>query len=107
MELNNCFNSATCTSMTAHLGGSGSPAECLLPSCSKPSIIVGVYGHSTAYAPAFPCSDAFHQKTCGLNCARFHAETPGVYWGWHSRKQISCLCSLPLVPFSKQSRNLR
>src|SRR5215471_6771518 len=24
---NNCFNSPTCTSMTAHFGGSGSPAE--------------------------------------------------------------------------------
>ena len=27
MALNNCFNSPTCTSMTEHLGGSGSPAE--------------------------------------------------------------------------------
>src|SRR5258708_33514759 len=27
MALNNCFNSATCTSITEHLGGSGSPAE--------------------------------------------------------------------------------
>ena len=27
MALNNCFNSPTCTSMTAHLGGIGSPAE--------------------------------------------------------------------------------
>ena len=27
IELNNCFNSATCTSMTAHLEGSRSPAE--------------------------------------------------------------------------------
>jgi hypothetical protein len=27
MELNNCLNSPTCTSMTEHLGGSGSPAE--------------------------------------------------------------------------------
>jgi hypothetical protein len=27
MALNNCFNSPTCTSMTEHLGGIGSPAE--------------------------------------------------------------------------------
>src|SRR4029077_5058139 len=27
MALNNCFNSPRCTSMTEHLGGSGSPAE--------------------------------------------------------------------------------
>src|SRR5260370_27269960 len=27
MELNNCFNSPTCTSMTEHLVGIGSPAE--------------------------------------------------------------------------------
>ena len=27
MALNNCFNSSTCTSMTEHLGGIGSPAE--------------------------------------------------------------------------------
>jgi hypothetical protein len=27
MALNNCFNSPTCTSMTEHLGGSGSPVE--------------------------------------------------------------------------------
>jgi hypothetical protein len=29
IELNNCFNSATCTWMTAQLGGSGSPADWL------------------------------------------------------------------------------
>jgi len=29
MALNNCFNSPTCTSMTEHLGGIGSPAEAL------------------------------------------------------------------------------
>src|SRR6476646_6379888 len=27
IALNNCFNSPTCTSITAHLGGIGSPAE--------------------------------------------------------------------------------
>ena len=64
--------------MTAHLGGSGSPAECLLPSCSTPSAIVGVYGHSTAYARARPCSDAFR---CGLNGARFLAQTTGSILG--------------------------
>src|SRR5712671_84364 len=29
MALNNCFNSSTCTSMTEHLGGIGSPEEAL------------------------------------------------------------------------------
>src|SRR5260370_19946740 len=29
MALNNCFNSPTCTSMTEHLGGIGSPEEAL------------------------------------------------------------------------------
>src|SRR5262249_44041194 len=30
MELNNCFNSPTCTSITEHLGAMGSPADALL-----------------------------------------------------------------------------
>lgn len=30
MELNNCFSSPTCTSITEHFGGIGSPAETLL-----------------------------------------------------------------------------
>ena len=58
--------------MTAHLGGSGSPAECLLPSCSIPSAIVGVYGHSTAYAPMFRCSEL---STVARTADVFYAET--------------------------------
>jgi len=50
-----------------------------------------------------PGSDAFLQD-CSLNCACFTPRLPRVYWGWHSRKQVSSLCSLPLVPSSKQSR---
>ena len=30
MELNSCFSSPTCTSITEHFGGMGSPAETLL-----------------------------------------------------------------------------
>ena len=63
IELNNCFNSARWTSMTAHLGGSGSPAECLLPSCWTVSAIVEVYGRSTACAPAHSCNDTLHERS--------------------------------------------
>jgi len=40
MALNNCFNSPTCTSITEHLGGSGSPAEGL--SCVPKGLVIGL-----------------------------------------------------------------
>src|SRR5438270_1592123 len=36
MELNNCFSSPTCTSISEHLGGIGSPDDCL----SAPEVFV-------------------------------------------------------------------
>ena len=80
IELNNCFNSARWTSMTAHLGGSGSPAECLLPSYWVVSAIVEVYGRSTAYAPAHPCSDTLYERSVA-ELHTFFAEPCGSIFG--------------------------
>jgi len=48
MELNNCFNSATCTSITQHFGGIGSPADGFgVPDASVIAGVRQLYGNVT------------------------------------------------------------
>src|SRR5260370_22685847 len=69
MALNNCFNSPTCTSMTEHLGGIGSPAEAfsLVPEAfviklapqSPTTVTAHQYDHPTRYRPDSASSRSF------------------------------------------------
>src|SRR5260370_35911586 len=69
MALNNCFNSPTCTSMTEHLGGIGSPAEAfsLVPEAfvvklapqSPTTVTAHQYDHPTHYRQHSASSRSF------------------------------------------------